>query len=132
MHSGSGDDALSAMGGDNVLDGGTGSNFLVGASGDDQFFADDRNPKADIWSTIANFHNGDVAVVWGLTAHNHLDWQDNQGADNFQGLTLHTGNPTCSVTFAGIHSTDQLAMSYGHTQDLPNLPGSDYLMITLK
>ena len=65
LHGSTGSDAIAAHAGTNVIDGGTGSNFLVGGSGTDTFFVDDRNPSADIWSTIANLRAGDAATLWG-------------------------------------------------------------------
>src|SRR5262249_30504738 len=67
IHSGSGPEAIAVSSGTNVLEGGTGSNFLSGGSGIDNFFVDDRNPSADIWSTLNNFHAGDTATLWGVS-----------------------------------------------------------------
>jgi hypothetical protein len=123
IHSGSGNDALnvSAANGNNILDGSTGSNFLVGGTGTDTFFVDDRGPTADIWDTVANFHAGDAATIWGVTpADFNLAWVDGQGAAGYTGLTLHAtaaGKPTASLTLAGFTSTDlndgRLSVSYG-------------------
>lgn len=134
IHTGAGDDSLVATAGNNVLDGGTGSNFLVGGPANDQFFVDDRSPSADIWSTITNFKAGDVVVIWGVTKQDMITWQNNQGAAGYTGLTFHTGNePTAaSMTLPRYDMQDlgnRLAVSYGHTDDQPNLPGSDYMMI---
>ncbi len=80
IHTGSGNDAIGVSSGTNVLDGGTGSNFLTGGSGMDTFFIDDRMPTADIWSTVANFHAGDAATIWGITPQDFsLSWVDGQG-----------------------------------------------------
>jgi hypothetical protein len=110
IHSGSGDDAIAVSSGTNVLDGGTGSNFLTGGSGTDTFFVDDRAAPADIWSTVNNFHVGDAATIWGVTAQNFgLSWADDQGAAGFTGLTLHAtaaGIPTASLTLAGYTQAD--------------------------
>ena len=135
IHTGSGDDAIQMAHGDNVLDGGTGSNFLVGGDGHDQFFVDDRNPSADIWSTIAHFAKGDQAVIWGLTPSDHLIWQDNQGAAGFQGLTAHVKNGpnTISLSLAGYSqdnlTSGQFLISYGHTLPTNGLAGSDYMIV---
>jgi hypothetical protein len=139
IHSGAGEDALnvSVASGNNVLDGSTGSNFLVGGAGQDTFFLDDRGPAAALWDTLVNFHSGDSATVWGLTANDfQVQTADGQGAGGFAGLTFHfTGGnqPTASLTLTGYNSgslsNGQLSMSYGRTGDLPGLPGSDYLSI---
>lgn len=123
IHSGAGDDAIdvSKVNGTNVLDGGTGSNFLVGGTGPDTFFVDDRNPAADIWSTVVNFHAGDAATVWGVTPQDFsLNWVDNQGATGYTGLTLHAtaaGKPIASLSLTGFTSADlsngRLSVSFG-------------------
>ena len=125
IHSGSGNDAIdvSRAGGNNVLDGSTGSNFLVGGAGSDTFFVDDRAAAADIWSTVANFHSGDNATIFGVTPSDFaLDWQDGQGAAGSTGLTLHAtapGKPVASITLAGYAKADlggRLAVSFGNDQ----------------
>jgi Ca2+-binding RTX toxin-like protein len=121
IHSGSGDDAIAVSSGSNVLDGGTGSNFLTGGSGTDTFFVDDRVATADIWSTVAGFHAGDAATIWGVTPQDFgLAWVDGQGAAGFTGLTLHAtapGRPTASLTLAGYNQTDlgngRLSVTFG-------------------
>jgi hypothetical protein len=121
IHTGSGTDAIRASSGTNVLDGGTGSNFLTGGSGTDTFFVDDRSASADIWSTIANFHTGDAATIWGITqADFSIAWQDGQGAAGFTGLTMHAtapGKATASVSLAGYSQADlsnsRLSVSFG-------------------
>ena len=137
LHSGSGNDALQVTSGQNVLDGGTGSNFLTGGTGtgagagSDTFFVDDRGATAPIWSTLANFHAGDAATVWGVTAQDfNLSWVDGQGASGYTGLTLHataSGSPTASLTLVGYSSADltdgKLSVSYG------NSGGSNYMYI---
>jgi Ca2+-binding RTX toxin-like protein len=121
IHTGSGTDAIRASSGTNVLDGGSGSNFLTGGSGTDTFFVDDRSASADIWSTIANFHTGDAATIWGITqADFSIAWQDGQGAAGFTGLTMHASAPgkaTASVSLAGYSQADlsngRLSVSFG-------------------
>ena len=139
IHTGSGMDAIdvSSVGGNNVLDGSTGSNFLVGGNGNDTFFLDNRAPGSDLWSTLVGFHSGDAATVWGVTkADFNLSWVDGQGAVDHTGLTMHAtaeGHPIASLTMAGYTTADlndgKLSMSFGHTGDLPGLPGSDYMQI---
>jgi len=141
LDGGTGEDAIdvSHANGNNVLNGSTGSSFLYGGSGDDTFFVDDRNPPAgsSIWSTVVGFHSGDNATVWGVTPNDFdLSWVDGQGAAGYTGLTLHAtgpGKPTASLTLTGLTSADMsnghLAISFGITPNLPNLPGSDYMLI---
>ncbi len=135
IHTGSGEDALdvSMVNGNNVLDGSTGSNFLVGGTGNDTFFVDDRGAPAAIWSTVANFHAGDNATVWGVSPSDFaLTWTDGQGAAGFTGLTLAAaapGKPMAMLTLAGLTSTDltngKLAVSFG----VDAASGSSYMLI---
>lgn len=139
IHTGSADDAIdvSKVNGTNVLDGSTGSNFLRGGADNDQFYVDDRAPLADIWSTVAGFHAGDSATIWGVTPQDFtIKTLDNQGAAGFTGLTWQitaAGHPNANLTLADYTTADlsngKLAISFGHTPDLPNLPGSDYMLI---
>lgn len=137
IHGGAGDDKIQAYGGSNVIDGGTGSNLLIGGTGNDTFFVDDRAPSATIWSTIANFHGGDNATIWGVTADDFsLTWHDNQGPKGFAGLTgviSSSGRPGAKFTLAGFTTADltngRLSTNYGRSSDLPGLAGSAYLII---
>jgi uncharacterized repeat protein (TIGR03803 family) len=134
IHTGSGEDAIdvSNANGNNVLDGSTGSNFLVGGSGDDTFFVDDRGPSADIWSTVANFHAGDAATIFGITQQGFdTSWVDGQGATGYTGLTLHvtsSGHPTASLTLAGFSTADlsngRISTTWGTEAD-----GTPYLYV---
>ncbi|MBV8592482.1 MAG: matrixin family metalloprotease [Acetobacteraceae bacterium] len=113
---GSGDDALTVTSGNNVLDGGSGSNLMTGGSGSDTFFI---NPggQTDTWSTIKNFHSGDMLTIWGYQpGTSRVVVQDGQGAPGFTGATVHidlngTGNYNSSVTFAGISAADESSFS---------------------
>jgi predicted Zn-dependent protease len=133
IHSGAGTDAITVHGGTNVLDGGTSSNFLTGGNGTDTFFVDDRNPTADIWSTVVGFHAGDAATIWGVTQQDFtLTWVDNQGAAGFTGLTLHAtaaGKPTASLTLAGYSQADmasgRISVSFGSDP----VSGSSYMYV---
>lgn len=108
---GGGNDAIQATGGTNVLDGGTGSNFLVGATGEDggtdTFFTDARGASA-VWNTVANFHGGDAATLWGFTPGvSTWRWDGISGADGYKGATLRadvhgTGAEDASIIFAGL------------------------------
>lgn len=138
IHTGAGNDAISVANGNNVLDGSTGSNFLSGGVGDDIFFVDDRVATADIWSTVVGFHAGDAATIWGVTqAGFAINWFDNQGAAGFTGLTASftaAGHPSANITFAGYTSADlapggRLAVSFGATADLPEVPGSVFMHV---
>lgn len=139
IRTGAGNDAIdvSAAGGNNVLDGSTGSNFLTGGSGSDTFFVDDRNPAAAIWSTIAGFHAGDTATIWGVTqAGFTIDWLNGQGASGATGLTASftaPGAPAVDVTLAGFTTADlsngRLAVSFGTSPNEPGLAGSAYMSI---
>jgi Ca2+-binding RTX toxin-like protein len=139
IRSGSGTDAIdvSGVGGSNVLDGSTGSNFLTGSSGNDTFFLDDRNPTADVFSTIVNFHSGDNATVFGV---NPTDFTvtalDNQGAAGFTGLDFAfsaPGHANANIVLAGFSIADvssgRLTVSFGTTPDVPGVPGSQYLNV---
>ena len=123
LHGGSGDDALSALGGTNVLDGGGGSNFLVGGTGadggTDTFFVDGRG-GAVTWSSIVNFHQGDSATIFGFTqGTSTLPLTANDGAAGYTGATIHSelaGAGTgvnASITFAGISAADAQDVSQG-------------------
>jgi hypothetical protein len=87
----------------------------------DTFFVDDRAATADIWSTVAGFHAGDAATIWGVTQQDFtLAFVDGQGAAGFTGLTLHataSGKPTASLTLAGYSQADtangRLSVSFG-------------------
>nr|WP_294527081.1 SGNH/GDSL hydrolase family protein [uncultured Rhodopila sp.] len=98
--------SISASSGTNVLDG-TGSDFFTGGSGIDNFYVDYENQAASIWSTITNFHAGDTATIWGLTADEFpkISWQIGQGAAGYTGLTVHVPSPggsSAALTFAGL------------------------------
>jgi hypothetical protein len=139
INSGSGMDALdvSKSNGNNVLNGGEGSNFLTGGTGFDTFFLDYRNPTVDLFSTIVNFHSGDNLTIFGINQTDYmLKLLDNQGAVNAKGLDFAVdapGKPHGNVVLAGFSNADigsgKLTLSYGRTQDLPGLPGSEYLNI---
>lgn len=139
IHTGSGEDAInvSMANGNNVIDGSTGSNFLQGGTGADTFFVDDRAATSAIWSTVAGFHSGDNATVWGVTPTDFtLAELNNEGAAGFTGLTFQftaAGAPTADLTLAGFTTADltngRLAVSFGTTPNLPGLPGSNYMLI---
>jgi hypothetical protein len=136
---GTGEDAIAVNGvnGNNVLNGSNGSSFLYGGTGDDTFFVDDRIATTNIWSTIVNFHSGDNATIWGLTATDFtLSWINGQGAVGFTGLTLDAtaaGKPIAAATLSGYTMADltdgKLSISFGTTANLPGLPGSNYMQI---
>jgi Ca2+-binding RTX toxin-like protein len=128
---------VSQAGGNNVLDGSTGSNFLTGGNGDDTFFLDDRSQPEDVFSTIVNFHSGDNATIFGVNATDFaVNELDNQGAAGALGLDFAftaPGHANANIVLAGYStadlSTGRLTLTYGTTQDLPGVPGSQYLNI---
>lgn len=121
IHAGSGMNAIAVSGGTNVLDGDSGSTFFIGGSGTDTFFVDARTASANSWSTLANFHAGDTATLWGVSQSDFmLSWLNGQGAAGYSGLTLvasATGKPLVAVTLAGFSQTDltngRLAVAFG-------------------
>jgi Ca2+-binding RTX toxin-like protein len=139
IHGGNGNDTIVVSSGTNVLDAGAGSNFLVGGSGQDSFYIDDRSPASSAWSTIANFHAGDTATIWGLTPASFTAvWLANQGVQGATGLTgvfapNVAGRPTVSITLAGYTpaalTNGALSFAYGTTPSQPGAPELDYLMI---
>jgi hypothetical protein len=139
ISTGSGEDALNVSGvnGNNVLNGGGGSNFLTGGTGNDTFYVDVRNLTTPIFSTIANFHSGDNATIFGVTlADFNVHLYDNAGAPGFTGLAFaftEAGHPTANLVIAGYSIADltngRLSQAFGTTPDLPGNPGSPYLTI---
>ncbi len=133
IHGGTGDDAISVLGGTNVIDGGAGSNFLVGGTGagTDTFFVDGRG-GAITWSTVVNFHHGDAVTIFGFTAASTLPWSANDGAAGYQGATIHSelgGAGTgvnASITFAGI-SLPQTQSAFTISQG--TVGGTPYLYV---
>ncbi len=112
--SGTGNDILTASaGGNNVLDDTGGPvNFEVGGSGTDAFFLD-ASKNAVSWNTIANFHKGDFAVIYGVAPQNVAGTAaDGLGATGYSGLTLETyqNGGAAFVTFAG-HNKAELGSS---------------------
>jgi phospholipase/lecithinase/hemolysin len=107
LQGGPADDALQVTSGNNLLDGGSGSSFLVGGSGADTFQV--YTESVPTWSTVVNFHAGDVVRMFGF--HAGLSTQTftvSDGVGGYQGYTLHSelnGAGTGvlgSLTFAGI------------------------------
>jgi hypothetical protein len=86
-----------------------------------------------------NFHSGDNATIWGVTAAGFdLTWLANQGAAGATGLTgvfvSHTaGQPEAAITLAGFKPADltdgRLSISYGTTAAQSGVPGSAYMTI---
>jgi Ca2+-binding RTX toxin-like protein len=133
ISSGSGNDALNVSGvnGNNILDGGGGSNFLTGGKGNDTFYLDVRNPANTIFSTIAGFHSGDNATVFGVSlADFTVALFDNIGAPGFTGLAFafsKAGQPTANLVIAGYSIAD---LSNGRlSQALGTTGGTPYLTI---
>jgi hypothetical protein len=128
---------VSGVNGNNILDGGGGSNFLVGGSGNDTFYLDARNQTSNTFSTIVGFHSGDSATIWGVNLSDFTETLvDNIGVPGATGLALAfsaPGHPTANLILADYTKADltngRLTQSTGSTNDLPGLPGSDYVTI---
>jgi hypothetical protein len=139
ISAGSGVNALNVSGvnGNNVLDGGSGSSFMTGGTGDDTFYVDVSNATTSIFSTIAGFHSGDNATIFGVTlADFNVALFDNIGAPGFTGLDFaftQPGHPTANLVIAGYSTADlvdgKLSQAFGTTPSLPGLPGTPYLTI---
>jgi hypothetical protein len=147
IRTGSGNDGIDIShlavsgGGTNVVDGGAGSNFVLlydpgYGKGANTVLTDARADVADTWSTLVNFRQGDAVTIYGVTpSATTLDWEDNQGAAGFTGLTLHVteqGRPTVSLTLAGYANytsadlrNGRLGVSFGNDP----ASGSSYLNI---
>lgn len=99
--------AISVQSGRNVVDAGLGSNFLIGGSGMDSFFMDARG-ATPAWNTIANFHAGDVATIFGYRpGTSAYSWVDGAGTPGYTGRTLRldtlgNGQVGANLTFAGV------------------------------
>src|ERR1700712_1297676 len=121
-----------------IIDGGGGSNFLIGGGGQDTFYVDGRDLGHNVWSTVADFSYLDQATVWGVNQQDFvLSWLDGQGAVGHTGLTAvfsAPGHPAVGLTLSAYTTADlsngNLTVSFCRTQDLPGLPGSDYMSIT--
>jgi hypothetical protein len=139
IHTGSGMDAIDvgAANGTNVLDGFTGTNFLTGGTGIDQFYVDDRGATKDIFSTVRGFHSGDTATVWGITKADFKIVTGDNVLPSAPGLDFaFTSNKTgqnANLNMPGFTTADlsngKLSVSFGTTPDLPNLPGSNFMLI---
>lgn len=138
IHTGAGNDAIDVSGvnGNNILDGSTGTNFLVGGTGQDTFYVDDRGATSDIFSTVRNFHSGDDLTVWGITQSGMTITHGNDVLPTAPGLDFAitaAGKPNANVNLPGYSTADlingRLMVSFGRTQDLPGLAGSDYMLV---
>ena len=115
----------------------TGPNFLVGGTGFDTFFLDDRNARADIFSTVVNFHSGDNATVFGVTATDFtLTTSNNQGAVGYKGLDFAftaPGKANANLVLTGYTTADltngKLSVSYGTTAATGGIAGSTFMLI---
>ena len=123
-----GQDVLLAKAGSNVLDARSGSNWMVGATGEDGgkdvFFVDNHSGET-AWSTLLNFHVGDMLTLWNyIPGAGNFQFADNMGADGYQGATLQTTLGDGSggvdlVTFQGLSLAGaQFATSTGVAGDL--------------
>ena len=134
IQTGTGSDILAAQaGGSNVLDDSGGvANFEMGGAGKDAYFFDAGHGPAS-WDTIAGFHAGDFAAIFGITPQDvAASAADGLGAAGYTGLTLRTtsqsGGPAF-VTLAGYSTgaltNGSLVTAFG--TDPAN--GRDYLLI---
>ena len=139
IQTGSGTDAIdvSKVNGTNVLNGGGGSNFLVGGTGSDTFFVDARALTGDVFSTVENFHSGDNATIFGVTAADFtLSLVDNAGAAGAKGVAIgftSPGKPTVNMVLAGYTAADftngRLTDSFGSTTAQPGLPAATFFTV---
>ena len=142
LKGGAGGDALAVWSGSNVLDGGGGSNFLVGGTGadggTDTFFVDARGGVVT-WSTLVQFHKGDMATIFGFHADlSTMPVTASDGTGAYTGATIHSeiNGPgtgiTASLTFAGISAdtASHFAYSTGTLAGSNGTQATDYLLIT--
>ena len=121
---------IALQSGRNVIDAGVGSNVLIGGSGTDSFFVDARGGTA-AWDTVANFHAGDVATIFGFRAGtSKYSWTDNAGIPGETGRTLRVdlagnGQTSASLTFAGLDR----AASSGFVLSTGQAGGVGYLTV---
>ena len=135
LYSGTGgQDVMVAKAGSNVLDGRSGSNWMVGATGadggTDTFFVDNRSGQV-AWSSLVNFHAGDMLTLWGFDpVAGVAQFSDNMGAAGYQGTTLQAtlgdgSGGVDTVTFVGLSAdTAQFTTSTG------TAGGVNYLAVT--
>ena len=69
-------------------------------------------------------------MIWGVTPGSfNFDFEDNQGAAGFTGLTLHAtapGQPTTSLTFAGFTTADLSNGRIAESSGVEPVSGSAY------
>ena len=135
LYSGTGgQDVMVAKAGSNVLDGRSGSNWMVGATGEDggtdTFFVDNRSGQV-AWSSLVNFHAGDMLTLWGFDPVGGVaQFSDNMGAAGYQGTTLQAtlgdgSGGVDTVTFVGLSAdTAQFTTSTG------TAGGVNYMAVT--
>ena len=135
LYSGTGgQDVMVAKAGSNVLDGRSGSNWMVGATGadggTDTFFVDNRSGQV-AWSSLVNFHAGDMLTLWGFDpVAGVAQFSDNMGAAGYQGTTLQAtlgdgSGGVDTVTFVGLSAdTAQFTTSTG------TAGGVNYMAVT--
>ena len=112
-------------------------NFRAGDSGNDRFYVDDREGASAVSSTLAGFHAGDVATIWGVTQDDFtIDWLNTRGGRGHTGLTGHftaSGHNEVSVTLPGYTIADlsngRLSVSFGASPGEHGSPGGVYMHI---
>ena len=98
---------------------------------------DDREGASAVSSTLAGFHAGDVATIWGVTPDDFtIDWLNARGGRGHTGLTGHftaSGHNEVSVTLPGYTIADlsngRLSVSFGASPGEHGSPGGVYMDI---
>jgi hypothetical protein len=138
-HAGSGNDGVDAGAADGhkVVDGLGGRTLLAGGSGNGTFNVGSPGGTSAIWSTLAGFHAGDTATIWGVTrADFTIDWLNTHGGRGSTGLTgdfTAPGHAEVKVTLPGYSTADlskgRLSVSFGTSPGEHGLPGTVYMDI---
>jgi len=134
IHSGSGNDIITAFAGRNVLDAGSGSNVMAGGIGQNTFIASvvGEQPGSNVVDQIKNFHAGDDAIIRGLSPSDFtLQFSDATGAFGPELLlqaTSKSGGPNATIGLAGFSTGDlasgRLSLSFSNEPS-----GTSFLLI---
>jgi len=135
IHSGSGNDSLSAFAGTNLLNAGGGSNVIIGGVGQDTILVDAAlaPSKSSVADLIQNFHSGDSLVINGVTPADFTLTTSNANSAFGPSLLItasQTSNPgvTTTVALAGRSAAEvtsgALQLSYS-----TDASGSPFLLI---
>ena len=108
-------------GGNDVIDGGVGSTFVTGGTDHNTtFFLDGRAPGTS-WSTITDFRAGvDKVTIWGFvkvvsSVDTSFANYNSEGAEGYQGLTLHFKNLLPDGQTSGSNANLNSITLTGHT-----------------